>query len=226
MIRVLVVEDEPLAAQAHRTYVERVPGFAVAGVVGSGREALRFLQQTPIELVLLDLNLPDLHGLEVCRAIRASGIPADVMAVTSARDLAAVRAAVSGGVVQYLLKPFTFASLRGKLERYAEYRARVTGDDPIAGQLDVDRALAALRGVDYAYLPSGLSAESLEEVVRALRSAAPGALTAGGAAQACGVSRVTARRYLEHLVTSGQAVRSQRHGGAGRPEIEYRWAGR
>ena len=127
MISVLVVEDDPVVAEAHRSYVQRTPGFAVAGVVHDGRAALRFLRERPVDVVLLDFNLPDLHGLQVCRAIRAAGSAVDVIAVTSARDLSTVRSAVSQGIVQYLLKPFTFRSLRDKLERYQDYRQQVQG---------------------------------------------------------------------------------------------------
>jgi len=222
VISVLVVEDDPVVAEAHRSYVQRTPGFAVAGVVHDGRAALRFLRERPVDVVLLDFNLPDLHGLQVCRAIRAAGSAVDVIAVTSARDLSTVRSAVSQGIVQYLLKPFTFRSLRDKLERYADYRRTLAGAGPAAGQSEVDRALAALRGVDTGTLPSGLAAETLESVTRALQSGA-GALSAGEVADRCGMSRVTARRYLEHLAESGSAVRSPRYGRTGRPEVEYRW---
>lgn len=109
---VLIVEDEPLIAEAHAEYVRRVPGFAVAGVVHGGGDALRFVRDHPVDLLLLDFNLPDMHGLEVCRRLRAGRAPCDVIAVTSNRDLAAVRSAVSLGVVQYLLKPFTFSAMR------------------------------------------------------------------------------------------------------------------
>jgi len=225
VISVLVVEDDLIAADAHRSYVERVPGFRVAGVVHGGREALRFLRDQPVDIVLLDFNLPDLHGLDVCRALRAAGSTADVIAVTSARDLGTVRAAVSQGIVQYLLKPFTFRSLRDKLERYAEYREQLAGGGVAAGQAEVDRAYAALRGVDRGTLPTGLADETLAAVARALQQA-QGGLSAGEVAQRCGVSRVTARRYLEHLAESGSASRSPRYGGTGRPELEYRWTRR
>ena len=101
--RVLVVEDEPVALEAHAAYVGRVPGFAVAATAATSHEALRALQSTEVDVVLLDMNLPDRHGLDVIRAMRAGGHRADVIAVTSARDLDVVRAAVSLGVVQYLL---------------------------------------------------------------------------------------------------------------------------
>ncbi|HET7475896.1 MAG TPA: response regulator, partial [Dermatophilaceae bacterium] len=115
---VLVVEDEPVAAAAHTAYVQRVPGFEVVATVHTGQAAVRALAERQVDLVLLDMHLPDRHGLDVVRAMRAAGHRADVIAVTSARDLEVVRAAVSLGIVQYLLKPFVFGSLRERLEKY------------------------------------------------------------------------------------------------------------
>ena len=225
-IGVLVVEDEPVAADAHVAYVKRVRGFAVRGKAPDGAAAIRLLgdPSTRIDLVLLDMYLPDMHGLEVVRAMRTAGHRADVIAVTSARDLAVVRAAVSQGIVQYLLKPFTFAALREKLERYAAYRLQIAGDVAIS-QNEVDRVLATLRGSDSGSLPKGMSPESLDAVVRILRPS-PESLSATEVAEAVGTSRVTARRYLEYLANSALVVRRSRYGGAGRPEVEYRWVER
>lgn len=218
----LVVEDEPLVARAHGTYVERVPGFSLAGVVNGGGEALRFIRSHPVDVVLLDFNLPDMHGLDVCRAIRGAGLAVDVIAVTATRDLAAVRTAVSLGIVQYILKPFTFQSLREKLERYQEYRGQVTDDRLVSGQGEVDRAMAVLRGAPSNTLPPGVTTETLDAVARALHDTSD-PLSATEVADACGVSRVTARRYLEHLADTGMVVRRQRYRSAGRPEVEYTW---
>ncbi|MGC4944941.1 response regulator [Streptomyces sp. DT224] len=219
MIRVLVVEDDPVAADAHQLYVGRVPGFAVAAVAHSGGEAVRALERTPVDLLLLDLYLPDGHGLQLLRSLRAAGHSADVIAVTSARDLTVVREGVSLGVVQYVLKPFTFATLRDRLVRYADFRA-AAGE--ASGQDEVDRALAALRAPEPARLPKGLSGPTLEAVTGALR-AAPDGISASAAGLELGISRITARRYLEHLVTVGRAVRSPLYGQVGRPELHYRW---
>ena len=113
-IRVLVVEDDPVAADAHALYVDRVPGFTAVGKARTAAEARRLLHRTPVDLILLDLYLPDGHGLELARSLRAAGHRTDVIAVTSARDLAVVREGVSLGVVQYVLKPFAFATLRDR----------------------------------------------------------------------------------------------------------------
>jgi response regulator of citrate/malate metabolism len=221
VIRVLVVEDEPVAAEAHRAYVDRVPGFATAAVAGTGAAAMEALARTPVDLVLLDMNLPDTHGIELCRRVRAARVDVDVLAVTSARELSTVRAAAAHGVVGYLLKPFTAAALRDRLLAYAEHRDRLRGGGDVAGQDDVDRVLEGVRPARPAPLPKGLHRQTLDAVVAALR--ATEGLSAAEAAGEVGTSRITARRYLEYLADTGLAARTPRYGGAGRPETEYRW---
>ncbi|GLW07825.1 transcriptional regulatory protein [Microtetraspora sp. NBRC 13810] len=223
MISVLIVEDEEITAEGNRLFVERVPGFRVVGVTRSGGEALRVLRKQPADLVLLDFYLPDMHGLDVCRAMRAAGVLSDVIAVTSARDLSVVRSAVSVGVVQYLLKPFTFAALQEKLRLYASFRSSVDGAGEVSGQGEVDRALALLRDTAKSPLPKGMTQATMEAVVRELRGS-PEGMPAQAVGSAIGVSRVTARRYLEHLVETGTAARVPQYGGVGRPELLYRLA--
>ena len=226
-VQVLVVEDDPVTADAHALYVSRVPGFAVAGIAHSRAEALRVLERTPVDLILLDLYLPDGHGLALLRSLRAAGSTTDVFAVTSARDLTVIREGVSLGVVQHVLKPFTFPALRERLRRYAEFRSTTAASGREAGsQAEVDRALSALRATPgSAALPKGLSEATLEAVTRALREAGDAGLTASAAAEALGVNRITARRYLEHLVEDGRAGRKPQYGQVGRPELCYRWRG-
>ena len=221
MIRVLVVEDEPVAAEAHRAYVERTAGFAAVAVAGTGARALAVLRRMPVDLVLLDMNLPDTHGIELCRRIRAAGADVDVLAVTSARELSTVRAAAAHGVVGYLLKPFTYPALRDRLEAYAVYRAQVAGGGDASGQSEIDRVLDTVRPAGTAPLPKGMSRETLDAVVSAVRAA--DALSAAQTGEVIGASRITARRYLEYLADAGLVDRSPRYGGAGRPELEYRW---
>lgn len=221
-IRVLVVEDEPIAAAAHASYVGRVAGFTVAGVAHCAAEAGRTLATTPVDLVLLDLNLPDVHGLDFVRGLRAAGQLADVMAVTSARDLGVVRSAVSLGVGQYLLKPFTFVAMRDKLQRYAEFRARIAAAPQAAGQGEVDQVLSILRRGSDLGLPKGMHAATLDAVVDAVRGE-PAGRSAAEVAAVIGTSRVTARRYLEYLADNAAVQRAPRYGVPGRPEVAYRW---
>ncbi|WP_139978606.1 response regulator [Nocardioides litoris] len=221
--RVLVVEDEELAAEAHATYVGRVPGFELGGVARSAGDAARFLERDrEVDLVLLDMHLPDGHGLGLLQRLRAGGDLVDVIAVTAARDSDVVRHAVAHGVVLYLLKPFTFATFRARLEQYAEYRRGLESASGDIAQDEVDRMLSTLRTSAPA-LPKGMSPETLRDVTAAVRGAEH-PVSASEVAALVGSSRVTARRYLEHLADTGVLVRGQRYGGGGRPEVEYRRA--
>ncbi|MCW2903383.1 MAG: Transcriptional regulatory protein [Streptosporangiaceae bacterium] len=217
----MVVEDEPVAAEAHRNYVDRTPGFSTAAVALTGAQALDALIRTPANLVLLDMNLPDTHGIELCRRIRGAGIDVDVLAVTSARELTTVRAAAAHGVVGYLLKPFAYPALRDRLTAYARYRDRLVAGGDATGQADIDRVLGTVRPTGPASLPKGMGRETLDAVVAALRRA--DGLSATETGDLIGASRITARRYLEYLADAGLVDRVPRYGGTGRPEHEYRW---
>ncbi|MDJ1134832.1 response regulator [Streptomyces iconiensis] len=224
-LRVLVVEDDPVAADAHALYVTRVPGFEVAAVAHSRAEAVRALDEQPrVDLILLDLYLPDGNGLALLRSLRAAGHTADVFAVTSARDLTVIREGVSLGVVQHVLKPFTFRSLSDRLRRYADFRMSAEAHGEAVSQDEVDRALSVLRAAPpSSALPKGLSTGTLDTVTSALREQGEAGLTASEAAERIGVNRITAGRYLEHLATTGRAHRRQRYGHVGRPEHHYVW---
>lgn len=224
MIRVLIVEDQPVVAEAHAEYVGRLAGFEVAGQARTGAEALRLLGRTEIDLVLLDIYLPDMHGLELVRSMRAAGHSADVIAVTVARDLSVMRAAVSFGIVHYVIKPFTVRTLQDRLEHYRAYHTRVTSGHHIVSQHQVDDLLTTLRGAGSTDLPKGMSRESFDAVAAALETSGV-ALTAAQVAGVMGASRVTARRYLEYLVEVGLAVRHARYG-AGRPAVAFEWRAR
>jgi response regulator of citrate/malate metabolism len=221
-VRTVIVDDDFRVAALHRAYTEKVAGFTVVGDARSGADALALVARTQPDLVLLDIYLPDMSGLDVLRALRGPGWPpVDVVAITAARDVATLRGAISGGVVHYLIKPFRFAAFEEKLRSLATVRTRLARLRE-AEQADVDRIFASLRGAHGAdALPKGLSDATLEGVLRTLRLT-PGGLTSRTVAEAVGVSRVTARRYLDHLCQLGRAELTLRYGTGGRPEHNYR----
>lgn len=221
MIRVLVVDDQPTVAEGHRSYVERVPGFVVVGVAHDGRSAVERCAEGGIDLVLLDLAMPGMHGLDVARALQAMPDGPDVMVLTASRDLQTVRAAMRGGALHYVVKPFSFATLRAKLTNYAGFWAAAAGERDVIDQGEIDAALATLRDPGGTDLAKGMSKDTLV-AVRAALLATPDGLSATRAAEIIGASRVTARRYLEYLAESGGCDREPVYGRAGRPELVYR----
>lgn len=229
MIEVLVVDDDVRVAHVNAAYVEKVPGFHVAGEAHSAAEALTLLETLPrLDLVLLDHCLPDRTGLEIVREMRGRGHQTDVIMVTAARDMSTVQAAMRQGALQYLVKPFTFAGLRAKLEAYAELRRALDGGGE-AEQAEVDRIFGIFGALSASAsepgLPKGHSPTTAELVRRNLMNAG-GPLSAQELADRTGVSRQTAQRYLKLLERTGRATLTLKYGDAGRPEHRYVWAGR
>ncbi|THA26561.1 response regulator [Streptomyces sp. RKND-216] len=243
-VRVLVVDDDFMVARLHRAMVDQTPGFAVAGEARTGAEALTAVRALRPDLLLLDIYLPDMSGLDVLRALRGDpgeekgNAPAspgvDVLVVTAARDVETVRGAQLGGAVHYIIKPFESRTLRERLLAYAQRRRELAALAAAgeAGQAEVDRVFGSPAGLPRAAappreppaLPKGLTAQTAALVRRALKEA-PGDLSAAECAELSGLSRVSARRYLEHFAAGGEAEVSLRYGTTGRPERRYRLPG-
>ena len=221
MIRVLVVDDQPVVAQGHRLYVERVQGFEVVGVAHDGPQAIARCREGGVDLVLLDLAMPGMHGLEVARALQDIPDGPDLMVLTASRDLQTIRAAMRGGALQYVVKPFSFATLRSKLLHYASFAEAAAGRSEVIDQGQIDAALAALRDPAGTDLAKGMSQETLIAIRNALLDG-PDGLSAARAGEIVGVSRVTARRYLENIADNGGCYRQPVYGRTGRPELVYR----
>ncbi|MEU9143459.1 response regulator [Streptomyces sp. NPDC048349] len=221
-IRVLVVDDDMRVARINAAYVAKVPGFQVVSRAHSAAGALDFLTAHPVDLILLDHYLPDENGLDLVRRLRERGLRTDVIMVTAARDLATVQAAMRLGALQYLVKPFTFAGLRTKLEAYGTLRRTLeTGGE--AEQAQVDRIFGALATAGSPNdLPKGHS-PTTAEVVRQVLLCAEGPLSTQQIADRAGISRQTAQRYLKLLDRTGRVTLALRYGETGRPEHRYTW---
>ncbi|WP_405882986.1 response regulator [Streptomyces sp. NBC_01136] len=225
MIEVLVVDDDTRVARVNAAYVEKVPGFHVAGEAHSAAEALHRMETLPyLDLVLMDHYLPDETGLAVVQEMRRRGHQTDVIMVTAARHISTVQAAMRQGALQYLIKPFAFAGLRAKLEAYADLRRTLDGGGETE-QAQVDRIFGALSASAEPNLPKGHSPTTAELVRHALVNA-QGPLSAQEIAEETGLSRQTAQRYLKLLERTGRARLTLKYGDAGRPEHRYVWATR
>ncbi|CAN7505655.1 response regulator [Knoellia sp. LjRoot47] len=226
-IRTVVVDDDFMVARLHSSTVTRLDGFEVVGVASTGAQALAVVKDKRPDLVLLDVYLPDLTGLEVLRRLRGLGADCDVIVISAARDLDSLRQAMQSGVYQYLVKPFELDELRRRLAEYALHRARIRGQDPdtTVEQEEADRLFrAGPAGRGRTSLPKGISAETVALVSAALAGAGDEGMSATECGEAVGIARSSARRYLEHLVDTGAAAVRHRYGSAGRPERRYQSA--
>jgi response regulator of citrate/malate metabolism len=216
---VLVVDDDFMVAEIHRRFVDRVEGFRAVGVARTGTEALTMARDLRPQLLLLDVYLPDMSGLSVLQQLRSAGDGVGVIMITAARELDTVSKALDGGAADYLIKPFEFPQLRGKLEAFAARAAALESARGVDQSL-IDTLFGGAGAAPQAEpLPKGLGAETGRLVLDAVRTA--GEVSAAECAERVGISRVSARRYLEHYLRTG-ALELRLQYGVGRPERRYR----
>lgn len=221
MITTLVVEDDAMSAALHRRFTEQLREFEVVGHAATGQDAIRLTRELAPELILLDIYLPDLDGIDVLRRIRAIGNTSiDVIVLTAAKDIHIVRQAIRLGAVHYLIKPFTFRTFRERMEGYAGVRERLDGANQVEQQ-DIDRLIGMLRTSGENSLPKGISAPTLAHIADQLQHTEAG-MTATELAATLGVSPGVTRRYLKFLADTGHVDLNLRYG-TGRPEHIYQW---
>ncbi|ADB50730.1 response regulator [Conexibacter woesei] len=216
--RVLIAEDDPDVARLHRLLIERHPAFKAIGVAEAGEQVLRDVATQRPDLVLLDLELRGMDGLEVLSWMRRLAYDVEVIAVTAADDREIVRRMMRLGIVDYLVKPFTPERMRVALARFSERVAGLPGSTVTQAAVDAALGAADARRL----LPRGLQADTLDRLRQELAHAGEWLSTQelGGRVD---VAAVTVRRYLEYLVVNQEAVtRLDGYGSPGRPRKLYR----
>ncbi|MEV7603916.1 response regulator [Paenarthrobacter sp. NPDC089322] len=222
MIKVLIVDDDFMVAKVHAGFIQRTPDFGVVGVAHTGAQAIAETERLQPDLVLLDIHLPDINGLDLMHQLRDVAPDLDVLVISAAREVETVRKALRGGIVHYLIKPFSQSDLHERLEHYRSAYQGLDASKQEAEQSDVNRVFGL--GASERALPKGCSVETLELVEAALKSA-QGDVSAAEVAEQLGTSRVSARRYLEYLHDEG-ALEVRLKYGVGRPERRYVLKGR
>lgn len=218
MIDTLVVDDDPVVAAVIRRFVEQAPGFRVVGVASSGAQARSAVRELNPRLVLLDLRLPDADGLALATEFRRNRYEVDIVVITGLRDLRAVREAMQGGVLHYLLKPVRLDSLHELLARFRVLDQRLAARH-VPDQNEVDRLFRVLHDRTTGGLPKGMTTHTLKTVLEAVTVLED--CSAQQVAEQAGISRPTAGRYLEHLARTGRVHVWLTHGARGRPQHRY-----
>ncbi len=223
-IRTLIVEDDPMVAEVNRGFLEATGGFEIVGLARSGLEALTLIQTTQPQLVILDIFLPDLNGLETLAEIRKRNEPVDVIMVTAARDSETITNVFRYGAIDYIVKPFKFDRFKRALESYLTLRRTLLKDS--LDQEEIDRlspknqTVSAPNPQVEQSLPKGLNEVTLKQILLfLLKQSTP--LSAEEVAEGVGLARVTARRYLDYLEKSKKIKLEIQYGSVGRPINRY-----
>lgn len=219
-IKVLIIEDDVGIAEIHRRNLMKIAGLDVIGIATSKADAETLLEVLTPDLILLDVYLPDGNGLDILRDLRQQQHECDVILITADRDADTLQAAMRGGVVDYILKPVIFARLQESLDKYLKQKNQFGNLDDL-DQHAVDSMISvSVKNPTVSRLPKGIDGVTLDKV-RSL-FAEHKDITADNAGVLIGASRTTARRYLEHLISTGELVADLNYGTVGRPERTYK----
>ncbi|WP_418908244.1 response regulator [Glutamicibacter endophyticus] len=214
--RVLIVDDDFRVAQLHASMVDAVPGFEALEPLLDPRLVPAEVARLEPDLVLLDLYLPHVSGLELLRAIDA-----DTMMISATTEPARIAAAIRGGALAFIIKPFEPKTLAEKLKGWARYRRQLEQASDL-NQAAVDRLYRSLMGAEETGATNAGTPAPTEQAVFASVSAATQPLSVAEVAEAVGVARATAQRYLAALVSAEALELQLSYGNRGRPEHRYR----
>lgn len=221
-IKVLIVDDDPKIAEIHRHFTEKVAGFTVCGIADNLEDAEKMSALFAPELILLDLYFPEGLGMEILWKLRARRQQTDVILITAARESEPLQEAMRGGIFDYIIKPVMFARFEEALERFRRHRLQFSQSAPL-DQQEVDRLLHPYpqQKPGEPATPKGIDPLTLKKIEQIFSGCDAEGLSAEEVGEKTGVSRTTARRYLEYMTTTGRLSAELIYGAVGRPERRY-----
>ena len=221
MYKVLIVEDDPMVAMINEQYIRRNKNFCVAGKCKDGKSALDFLEHQEVNLVIMDVFMPYMDGFETLRQIRERKISVEAIMVTAANDRESLEEALHLGIVDYLVKPFTFDRFQVALEKYIAQR-NVMKDLGTLNQKNIDFIMESARKKNEAVYPKGIQERTMQVILEYLKENQEYQMTGDEIAKHVGLTGVTVRRYMNYLVESGKVVGTMNYETGGRPCMIYR----
>ncbi|WP_186429346.1 response regulator [Clostridium sp. BSD9I1] len=221
MINVLIVEDDPMVAQINKRYTESIEGFKVIGVCGNGNEALNTIKTKQMQLVILDLYMPKLDGIEFLKEIRKEHIMTDVIMVTAAHETNKLNEVLKLGAIDYLVKPFEYERFKEALNKF-KLRYELLKEKSTLNQEDIDKITSQNSPSLSEEFQKGINERTLYRIKKFIKDYREEYFTSEEIAEGMKLSRVTIRRYLEYMSSFGELIRDIEYGEVGRPKTKYK----
>ena len=210
-MRVLIIEDDPMVAMIHKEYFKRKELTDDLNHVTSLEAAKDYLKKNKVDLIVLDNYLTDGQGVEFLPELK--GYP--IIMITAANDVQTVEAALSNGVVDYLVKPFTYERFSQAIDKVQDY-VNLLSKEKINQDLIDDYLNSGRVEEEEDSLPKGLSRITLKKVIEAIQQQNTG-FTTQQIADILDISRITIRKYLNHLVNIKVLSEDAEYYTSGRP---------
>lgn len=219
--KVLIVEDDPMVSMINEQYVNRNKAFRVVQKCKDGKSALEYLENNDVDLIVLDVYMPLMDGFETLRQIRKNKKSVDIIMVTAANDRASLEEALHLGVVDYLVKPFTYDRFRIALDKYVSQIATLKDIDTL-NQKNIDFIIENARKKSEELYPKGIQEKTLQTILDEMKKNPSKWMTGDEIAERIGLTGVTVRRYLNYLTEKGILLSEIDYETGGRPCMRYR----
>lgn len=221
MYKVLIVEDDPMVAMINEQYIKRNKNFQIVGKCNDGVSTLAFLESNDVDLLILDVYMPHMDGFEALRRIRNNQITVDAIMVTAANDRESLEEALHLGIVDYLVKPFTFERFGMALEKYIAQNKALRDMDTLS-QTSIDQIIENSHKKVEGLYPKGIQETTLKIILECLRENCGIWFTGDEIAEKIGLTGVTVRRYMNYLAASGKVIGEMNYETGGRPCMKYK----
>jgi response regulator of citrate/malate metabolism len=221
-IKVLVVEDVKQMSGLLSEHISSLYPYEVVGIASNIADAKVMLHHFKPNLILLDNFLPDGTGIDLLVSLRKKSDPVDVLFVTAANNIETALCAMRNGAFDYMLKPFAMEQLNDSLKRYYDFHKHVSlREDNSVNQSFINKLYNTHMSSDISGgHPKGIDEITLQIVLSAFDDNE--ALTSENVCELSGVSKTTARRYLEYAVISNYLTANVVLGKVGRPQRRYK----
>ena len=221
MFNVLIVEDDPMVAMINEQYIKKNKNFTVVGKCKDGNSALSFLESNDVDLLIMDVYMPKMDGFEALRQIRNRKITVDAIMVTAANDRDSLEEALHLGIVDYLVKPFTYERFQMALEKFMAQNHALK-DTETFDQSNIDYLIDNARKKTESVFPKGIQEKTLLLIIDYLKENKGKWLTGDEIAEISGLTSVTVRRYMNYLSESGKVFGEMNYETGGRPCMLYK----
>ena len=220
MYNVLIVEDDPMVAMINEQYVNRHKDFKVVGKCKDGELALSFIQENHVDLIILDVFMPRMNGFETLRELRKEHKSVDVIMVTAANDRESLEEALHLGIVDYLVKPFTFDRFKIALDKFISQKKLLQDFDTL-NQSNIDFIIDKTKKTPQEIFPKGIQDKTLQAVLSCLKNNRNKEITSDFISEQTGLTAVTVRRYMSYLEENGTVIGELNYETGGRPCMYY-----
>ncbi len=226
MIKVLIVEDDPMVREINEKFLKRIEGYKLFDSVGSIEKAKEVILQGKPDLILLDVFFPQGKGLELLKWTRKKDLKIDVILITADRNMESVEEAFRYGAIDYIVKPFIFERFKEAMLQYKNRKQSLEANESINQEI-IDKYVLNEKKTTNNLLEEigdvkGFSQYTYEKVIDYIEMMKGKTFTAQQVAKSIGVSRITARRYLDLLEKEQKIVLELEYGKVGRPQNKYR----